>query len=135
MDLDLQSCFGLHLYSCTHWLRLRNPPPPHPHLGSYTRALLVSQDRRHLCVTPWPIASSRAVPKTEGVNCLGCQLLILYMYFERKKEGKQRYFLNNNNTVHRYRLLNCLKITLLRMLEHPLDSKYSSDLREVCAAL
>ncbi len=24
-----------------------------PHLGSYTRALLVSQNRRHLCVTPW----------------------------------------------------------------------------------
>jgi hypothetical protein len=23
-----------------------------PHLGSYTRALLVSQDRRHICVTP-----------------------------------------------------------------------------------
>ncbi len=30
--------------------RPRNPPP---HLGSYTRALLVSQDRRHLFVTPW----------------------------------------------------------------------------------
>jgi hypothetical protein len=27
--------------------------PPPPHLGSYTRALLVSQDRRHLFVTPW----------------------------------------------------------------------------------
>jgi hypothetical protein len=38
--------------SCTHWLRPRNAPP-HPHLGSYTRALLVSQDRRHLFVTPW----------------------------------------------------------------------------------
>jgi hypothetical protein len=28
------------------------PPPPPPHLGSYLRALLVSQDRRHLFVTP-----------------------------------------------------------------------------------
>ncbi len=37
--------------SCTHWLRPRNSRPP-PHLGSYTRALLVSQDRRHLFVTP-----------------------------------------------------------------------------------
>ncbi len=27
-------------------------PPLPPHLGSYTRALLVSQDRRHLFVTP-----------------------------------------------------------------------------------
>ncbi len=35
------------VYSCTHWLR-----PLSPHLGSYTRALLVSQDRRHLLVTP-----------------------------------------------------------------------------------
>ncbi len=28
-------------------------PPLSPHLGSYTRALLVSQDRRHLFLTPW----------------------------------------------------------------------------------
>ncbi len=33
MELDLQSLFGLHVHSCTHWLRPRNPPPPH--LGSY----------------------------------------------------------------------------------------------------
>ncbi len=38
------------VYSCTRWLRL---PPLPPHLGSYTRALLVSQGRRHLFVTPW----------------------------------------------------------------------------------
>jgi hypothetical protein len=47
MEFDLQSLFGLHLYSCTHWLR-----PLFSHLGSYTSALLVSQDRRHLFVTP-----------------------------------------------------------------------------------
>jgi hypothetical protein len=42
------------VYSCTHWLRPRNPPPPlPPHLGSYARALLVSQDRRHLFLNPW----------------------------------------------------------------------------------
>jgi hypothetical protein len=40
------------VYSCTHWLRPRNLPPLPPHLGSYKRALLVSQDRRHLFVTP-----------------------------------------------------------------------------------
>jgi hypothetical protein len=41
------------VYNCTHWLRPRNPPPP---LWAYIRArtnvLLVSQDRRHLFVTP-----------------------------------------------------------------------------------
>ncbi len=43
--------FCLNVHSCTHWLRPRTPPPPH--LGSYTRALLVSLDRRHLFVTPF----------------------------------------------------------------------------------
>jgi hypothetical protein len=51
MEVDLQSLFGLHVYGCNHLLRPRNPTPP-PHLGSYTRPLLVSQDRRHLLVTP-----------------------------------------------------------------------------------
>jgi hypothetical protein len=42
------------VHSCTHWLRPRNPTPPPSHLCSYTRALLlVSQDRRHLFMTPW----------------------------------------------------------------------------------
>ncbi len=36
------------VYSCTHWLRPRNFLLLPLHLGSYTRALLVSQDRRHL---------------------------------------------------------------------------------------
>jgi hypothetical protein len=40
------------VYSCTHCLRPRSSHLP-PHLGSYTRALLVSQDRRHLFVTTW----------------------------------------------------------------------------------
>ncbi len=34
------------MHSYTYWSP-RNPPPP-PHLDSYKRALLVSQDRRHL---------------------------------------------------------------------------------------
>ncbi len=40
---------------CTavQYFRTRNlPPPPHTHLGSYTRQLLIIQDRRHLFVTP-----------------------------------------------------------------------------------
>jgi hypothetical protein len=28
MDLDPQTLFGLHVYSCPHWLRPRNSPPP-----------------------------------------------------------------------------------------------------------
>ncbi len=53
MELDLQSLFGFHVHSCTHLLTLRNPTPLPPHLGSYTRALLVNQERRHLYVTHW----------------------------------------------------------------------------------
>jgi hypothetical protein len=42
-----------HVHIFTHWLRPRNPlPPSPPHLDSYTRALLVSQDRQHLFMTP-----------------------------------------------------------------------------------
>jgi hypothetical protein len=53
MELYLQSFFGLHVHSFYSLRRPRNPPPHPPrHLGSYTRALLVSQDRRHLSVTP-----------------------------------------------------------------------------------
>ncbi len=28
MELDLESLFGLHVHSCTHWLRPRTPPAP-----------------------------------------------------------------------------------------------------------
>jgi hypothetical protein len=28
IEIDLQSLFGLHGHSCTHWLRHRTPPPP-----------------------------------------------------------------------------------------------------------
>ncbi len=35
------------------WDPAASPPPSHPHLGFYTRALLVSKDRRHLFITPW----------------------------------------------------------------------------------
>ena len=52
MELDLQSLLGLHVHSCAHWLRLRNIPPPLFGLTLYTRALFVSQDRRHLLVNP-----------------------------------------------------------------------------------
>ncbi len=44
-SLLIKGLFGLHLHSCTHWLRRATPPPPH--LGSYTRSLLVRQVSRH----------------------------------------------------------------------------------------
>ncbi len=51
LELVLQSYLG----SCVQLYSLPETLQPHllpPHLGSYTRALLVSQDRRHLFVTP-----------------------------------------------------------------------------------
>ncbi len=57
MELDLQSLFGLLCTAVPIGGNLATPPLPPAmqglHLGSYTRALLVSQDRRHLYVTPW----------------------------------------------------------------------------------
>jgi hypothetical protein len=43
-------CSGAQLYSLA---KTPQPSPP-PHLGSFTRALLVAQDRWHLFVTPMP---------------------------------------------------------------------------------
>ncbi len=40
----------VYLGSCVQLFPATTPPP---HFGSYTRTLLVSQDRRHLFVTPW----------------------------------------------------------------------------------
>ncbi len=51
MELDLQGLFG----SCAKLYSLAETPQPSlsPPLGSYTRALLVSQYKRHLFVIPW----------------------------------------------------------------------------------
>jgi hypothetical protein len=59
MEIDLQKVYlgsmrrDAHSCTGTQWLRSRNTPPFPPPLDSYTRALLVSKDRRHLLVTPW----------------------------------------------------------------------------------
>ncbi len=50
--------------SCVQLYSLAETPQLSPlpqHLGSYTKALLISQDRRHLFVTPWP---RRTAPNT-----------------------------------------------------------------------
>ncbi len=55
MGLDPQSLFGL-LWTAViiGWdPTTPSPPPLPPHLDSYTRAILVSQDRRLIFVTPW----------------------------------------------------------------------------------
>ncbi len=53
MEVDLQSLFGLHVTWCAQLYSLAEAPqPPPPHWDFYARALLVSQDRRHLVVAP-----------------------------------------------------------------------------------
>jgi hypothetical protein len=51
MKLDLQSLFGLHVHSCTLWLRPRNPLPLA--FGLIYEGAIGQPDRRHLSVTPW----------------------------------------------------------------------------------
>jgi hypothetical protein len=61
------------LYSCTHWLRPCNSLPPLPrHFVSYTMTILVSQDRRHLFVTPCLHPLSVIAPST--VSCRGFEI-------------------------------------------------------------
>ncbi len=67
MELDLQSLFGLHVHSSTHWLRDPTTTPHSPHFGSYKRVLLVGQDRQHLFVTP--PARAHTVSKIEILKC------------------------------------------------------------------
>ncbi len=55
MEVDLQSLFGIHVTWCAQLYSLAEapqPPPIPPLWDSYTRALLVSKNRRHLFVTP-----------------------------------------------------------------------------------
>jgi hypothetical protein len=37
MELDPQSLFGLHVHSCTHWLRPPQPSPPSPRIWAHLR--------------------------------------------------------------------------------------------------
>ncbi len=64
-------------YSCSHWLRPRNSPLP-PHLGSYTKALLVSQDRRHLDISLWPPASN---PPEKTSSFSKHEISVFFPYF------------------------------------------------------
>ncbi len=71
------------MHSCSHWPRGENPQPdlpPPPHLVSYTRALLVSQDRRNLFVIPCPeptvLKSLIARNKTNLSGFLGVSIIV-----------------------------------------------------------
>ncbi len=74
MELDLQSLLGS---MCTAVLFGWDPASPSlpPHLGSYTRALLVNQDRRHLIVTPWLILSNRLTHSHTHTHTRYCTLI------------------------------------------------------------
>jgi hypothetical protein len=62
MELNLQSLFKLLCAAVLIGLDPATPPPPPTHLRSYTRALLVTQERRHLFVTPpWDTKPLRKV--------------------------------------------------------------------------
>ncbi len=52
IEIDLQSLHGLLCTALLIGWDPATPPFPPPQLGSYTRALLVSQDRRHLFFNP-----------------------------------------------------------------------------------
>ncbi len=75
MEVDLRSLFGLHVTWCAQLHRPRNPPPPRI-WTRYTRALLVSKDRRHLLVTPciYCIRMSWCTA-TDWLLCNCCHLL------------------------------------------------------------
>ncbi len=89
MELVLHSLFGLHVYSCAHGLRPRNTPPPlPPHWGSNTRALLVSQDRRHLFVTPWLGQSPKIL--TEKGKWSVCNIAKFVAIFSSEKKTKKQ---------------------------------------------
>jgi hypothetical protein len=66
---------------CTAVLIVREPATPPPHLGPYTRALLVSQDRRHLFVTParYRASVTRSSPRKSRL-CYKENLCALFYY-------------------------------------------------------
>jgi hypothetical protein len=53
MELDLQSLFGLHVHSCTHWLRHRTPPHP-PRIWAHIRERYWSAKIDDISVTSYP---------------------------------------------------------------------------------
>ncbi len=67
MESDLQSLFGLHVYSFTHLLRPRNPPP---RIWAHIREGAIGQPREatSLFVTPWAHGIPLYVPPKIHLN-------------------------------------------------------------------
>jgi len=57
MELDLQSLFGLHVHSSTHWPRPRNPLLPSPSIWAHKRGRCWSANIDDLSL--WPSEQTR----------------------------------------------------------------------------
>jgi hypothetical protein len=66
-ELDLQCLFGLHVHSCTHWLRPRNSPSPRiwPHIqGRYWSAKIDD-------ISLWPPSLTLRISKLSAARFAG----------------------------------------------------------------
>jgi hypothetical protein len=71
------------VYSCTHFQRHRNLPPPHPAFGLIYEGAIGHQGRRHLFVTPWfspskCIMFSNAGDTMPRETHLACIICVIY---------------------------------------------------------
>jgi hypothetical protein len=81
MELYLNTFIWAPLYSCIHWLRPRNSHPP-LHLGSYSRSLLVSQERRrHLFVTRSDMDNVIMQLPTLDINMAGLYHWVIFVQY------------------------------------------------------
>jgi hypothetical protein len=107
MQLDLLILFGIHVHRCTHWMRPRNSPLP-PHVGSYTRALLISQDRRHLFVNPW-VNDQRFV--TESIK-MKMNSEFALQTFQNRKSCENSFIVKLGFNPTLTSVANCFKYTI-----------------------
>ncbi len=106
IELDLQSLFGLLYPYAKQYSLTETPQSPPPHLGSITRALVVSQDRRHLFVTLCinqriPIGDRNKTYSEKQICLLGDDR----ENFKQKAVQKLSYFVNYSIHVLQYVLL------------------------------
>ncbi len=112
MELDLQSLFGLHVNSCTLYLRPRNLPQP-PSFGLIYEGAIGQLDRRHLFVTPCCSGlpniffTIRITAQIKRKLCLQNLIIISFTYLH--PVGRQNFFvtmtLKQNMTFEQDNLL------------------------------